>query len=248
MTYRPLDGVFLAAKQQSESAGKIAIRPAAILGSIAVLALTSSAVYATNVTINSDSSISYSQGTQVIAPCDPDGIGVDLDFAFNPTVNVFALTKKYQKLTGVHRDCYSTYNGERKILKVQFYEGTTLQLQVSGTMPVKSYNSWSVNATTNTVVFGGFNNNPQTDPFTIQSLNDASCAATNPKGDGLDAGSLLCGLSINLSTLDTTSNNGKSAISWGTGCSAIPNQPIPGSNCFPFHIAYNTDRIVIEIE
>lgn len=248
MTYRPLDGVFLAAREEEKAGGQIAIKPAILLSSIAVLALTSTAVYSTSVTINADSSISYSQGTQIIAACDPDGISTDLDFAYNAQVGFFVLTNKFQKLTGIHEDCFSTVGGERKVLSVRFYEGTTLQLEVRGTMPVKSNNGQSLSSTNNTVIFAGANDTSQTNPFKVGTLNDTACDAVNPSASGTTAGSLLCGLGINLTTLSTTGNDGKSTIAWGSGCAVIPDQLFGSGTCLPIHVAYSSDRLVIEIE
>lgn len=245
MTFRPLDGVFVAAKAQAKAAGKFAVRPSVVLTSLAIVSLSSTAVYSTSVTINTNNSISYSQGVQIIAPCDPDGIGVDLDIAFATSRGVFVLTERYQKLTGIHRDCYSkTTSGSEKRMTIRFYEGSVLQLQLIGTMPVSNAPGYSFSGDSNTLAFGRGTNSD--DAFDVVG----SCSGTTPSSTGSNNSSLLCGLDYTWSNnWRTQSNYRQASKTWGTGCANVPGQPSGFSGaCRAWNIAYSSDRIVIEID
>jgi hypothetical protein len=114
----PLDTAFGYASTQ-EKRSKKGFAYLALLG-VAGLASASS-VFAANVSINSGSAITYSQGTTTIAACDGDGITAALGAAF--VSSAFSLDTI--TLSGIDDDCAS------KTLIVTLYDGTDKQVVIT---------------------------------------------------------------------------------------------------------------------
>ena len=123
----PLDTAFGSASTQ-EKRSKKGFAYLALLG-VAGLASASS-VFAANVSINSGSDISYSQGVEVIAPCDSDGITVALGAAFVPASDTFALDTV--TFTGVAAGC------DNKSLTLSFYDDTAKLVTITGVLDVNT--------------------------------------------------------------------------------------------------------------
>ena len=124
MVKNPLAGAF-----EAEASSKKSRKSWVSLGVLAFAGLASvGTVFAANVSINSGSTIIFSQGSETIAACDPDGISAELSAFYNGTA--FALD--YITLTGVHSDC------DNKTLDLQLFDGATKMLTVTGTLSVES--------------------------------------------------------------------------------------------------------------
>jgi hypothetical protein len=121
----PLDTAFGSASTQ-EKRSKKGIAYVALLG-VAGLASASS-VFAANVTINSGNDISYSQGVEVIAPCDSDGMSVELGAVYVPASDNFALDTV--TFTGVASTC------DNKSISLQFYDDTAKLVTITGVLDV----------------------------------------------------------------------------------------------------------------
>lgn len=95
------------------------------LGAVAFFGLASAgSVFAASVTLNSDESISFTQGSEVIAACDTDGIGASLDANFDGTdFGLSGIT-----LTDVDSGCAD------EAIVLNLYDGTTKMLTVTGTL------------------------------------------------------------------------------------------------------------------
>ncbi|MFM1865107.1 MAG: hypothetical protein RL677_887 [Actinomycetota bacterium] len=85
---------------------------------------TASSVFAASVTINSGNDISYSQGVEVIAPCDTDGIDASLGAFYSGSASEFQLDTI--TLTGVASTC------EGKTITVELYDGQAKQVLMTG--------------------------------------------------------------------------------------------------------------------
>ncbi|MFM1950455.1 MAG: hypothetical protein RL418_142 [Actinomycetota bacterium] len=240
---RPLDAAFAAEAGVAESKPR-RFKGIALVGFLIAGLAGTGTVFAASVGINGGNTISYTQGTQVIAACDPDGIGVQLEYGFSTSDNVWLINHYRQGLTGVHSDCFSVASGVKRTLKVSFYEGSTLQVSILGSMPLKSYNGFSVDTATNnnTLYFAGFGNTSH-DTTGMSLGTTKSCSPSNPS-----TASWVCGSSFSTSPVSTTGT--APTITWANGCAAIANQPTatPSDQCRPWHVAANSDRIVIEIE
>jgi hypothetical protein len=235
---RPLDPAF-SSGAESPAVRNGRAKGVALVGLLLAGLAGTGTVFAANVGINGGSGISYSQGTEVVAACDPDGIGVDLDFAFASN-NLWVLAKYRQMLTGIHRDCFSVANGEKRTLKLSFYEGTTEQVYISGSMPVRT----NLTSDNNTLIFAGTGLLADAQ----KNLDVMNAACTPVPTSSLTT---LCGLDYNTSntSLSSPSTVRQSFQQWRNGCAAIPNQPTsPTNKCFAWHVAASSDRIVIEIE
>lgn len=81
-------------------------------------------VFAASVSINNNSTISYTQGTQVIAACDSDGIEASLGAYYDSGQTAFVTDTI--TLTDVDSGC------EGKTMTVELFDGTTKQLQIVG--------------------------------------------------------------------------------------------------------------------
>jgi hypothetical protein len=241
---RPLDSAFNEDTPGRSNNRRLSFRSIFLLSLFSLSSI--SAVYAASVSINGGSDISYSQGVEVIAPCDPDGIGVDLDFNFNTTNNIWVLGNYRQSLTGIHSDCFSISSGVKRTLKVNFYEGTTLQLSVTGSMPLKSYNGFSVDTNTNnnTIYFAGAGSNQAVNEKTPLDGSNAGCSSN------AYSAAWLCGVDFSTSSPTTSgSTRTQASKSYKTGCATVANQPAGFTNlCRAWNIAANSDRIVVEIE
>ena len=88
-------------------------------------------VFAASVSLGTGA-VSFTQGVRTIAACDADGIGVSLGAAFDssPDPAVFVLDEI--QLTDVDSGC------DNKALTLKIYNGTTLQLTVTGTLNTSS--------------------------------------------------------------------------------------------------------------
>lgn len=84
-------------------------------------------VFAASVTLNSGGAISFTQGAQVIAACDTDGIGSSLDAVYSASANAFSLSSI--ELTGINNDC------DGKTLTLSLYDTANVQmLEIEGTL------------------------------------------------------------------------------------------------------------------
>ena len=124
MVKNPLAGAFEAeASSKKSRKGWVSFAVLAFAGAASI-----GTVFAANVQINSGSTISFTQGAEDIAACDPDGIGSEISAFYNGT----AFAVDYITLTGVHSDC------DNKTLDLQLFDGTTKMLTVTGTLSVES--------------------------------------------------------------------------------------------------------------
>ena len=122
MSSSPLDKTITSS--QSERSRKSRWFSLAVL-SVAGLASIGS-VFAASVTLNGGNEISFAQGVETIAACDTDGIGASLGAAFSTSDAVFVLDAI--TLTDVDSGC------DNKELTVTIYDGTTVQVTVTGTL------------------------------------------------------------------------------------------------------------------
>lgn len=109
-------------KRESEKKSKKALFAGIALAAFGLGSVGS--VFAANVQINSGTGISFTQGAQVIAACDTDGIGTNLDATYDGTA--FSLSQIV--LTGIADAC------DGKTLTLSLYEVSDVQVTVTAVL------------------------------------------------------------------------------------------------------------------
>jgi hypothetical protein len=162
MGTNPLDTAFAGASARKQSKRGIAYM--AILG-VAGLASASS-VFAASVNINNSAAISFTQGTQVIAPCDTGGITVALGATFDGTEFVLDTVSLADISHGTGSSANNWVGCDNKTLTVRLYDSTDHLVTMTGVLDLGS---------AGTVIFGATGaeleeeagNSPLTNTYTL---------------------------------------------------------------------------------
>jgi len=147
MSRSPLESAIPAGRTEKKS--KRGIFYTALLG-VAGLGAASS-VFAASITLNGggDDPLSFSQATQTIAACDPDGITASLDSYFSTSGDPDAFVWNDITLAGIHNDCND------KAIDIQVWDSSGLLVTITGTVIAASDNDATLSVVARTDATNG---------------------------------------------------------------------------------------------